>query len=85
LARLAYGEEARLATGDAKDDRPPGSRPGQGAQYWRGWRDQFKEVGGFREDLNVRENSELIARLGRFGPYRFVAGGAAVTSMRRYE
>jgi len=49
------------------------------------WRDQFKEIGAFREDLNVRENSELIARLRRFGPYKFVTGAAAVTSMRRYE
>lgn len=49
------------------------------------WRDQFKEIGAFREDLNVRENSELIARLRRFGPYKFIAGAAAITSMRRYE
>jgi len=49
------------------------------------WRDQFKEVGGFREDLNVRENSELIQRLKRFGPYKFLARATAVTSMRRYE
>ncbi len=49
------------------------------------WRDQFKEVGGFNEALQVRENSELIRRLRRFGRYRFIAGAQAMTSMRRYE
>ena len=49
------------------------------------WRDQFKEIGAFREDLNVRENSELIHRLRRFGPYKFITNAVAVTSMRRYE
>jgi glycosyltransferase involved in cell wall biosynthesis len=49
------------------------------------WRDQFKEVGAFREDLNVRENSELIQRLRQFGPYKFISSAAAITSMRRYE
>jgi len=33
----------------------------------------------------VRENSELIRRLKRFGPYRFIAETVAITSMRRYE
>jgi glycosyltransferase involved in cell wall biosynthesis len=49
------------------------------------WRDQFKEIAGFRSDLNVRENSELIRRLKRFGPYLYLAHAIAVTSMRRYE
>lgn len=49
------------------------------------WRDQFKEVDGFDESLHVRENSDLINRLKRFGPYRFIDGAQAVTSMRRYE
>ena len=49
------------------------------------WRDQFKEVAGFDEGLNVRENSELIRRLRRFGRYKFISGAVAVTSMRRYE
>lgn len=49
------------------------------------WRDQFKGVAGFDEALNVRENSDLIRRLARFGPYRFIGRAAAVTSMRRYE
>jgi glycosyltransferase involved in cell wall biosynthesis len=49
------------------------------------WRDQFKEIGGFREDLNVRENSELIRRLKPFGRYTFLQHATAVTSMRRYE
>ena len=49
------------------------------------WRDQFKEVAGFRQDLNVRENSELIRRLKQFGPYKYIEEAVAVTSMRRYE
>lgn len=49
------------------------------------WRDQFKEVGGFDERLQLRENSHLIQRLRRFGPYLFIRGTSAVTSMRRYE
>jgi len=49
------------------------------------WRDQFKEAGGFNVSLNVRENSELIQRLLRFGSYKFIGSAAAVTSMRRYE
>ena len=48
------------------------------------WRDQFKEVGGFDARLQVRENSELIGRLKRFGSYRFMPNAVAVTSMRRY-
>jgi glycosyltransferase involved in cell wall biosynthesis len=49
------------------------------------WRDQFKEAGGFDPQLQVRENSELIGRLRTFGPYKFIGGAVAVTSMRRYE
>lgn len=49
------------------------------------WRDQFKEIGGFDEALSVRENSELIRRLKRFGPYRYLPEAVAITSMRRYE
>jgi glycosyltransferase involved in cell wall biosynthesis len=49
------------------------------------WRDQFKEIGGFIEELQVRENSDLIRRLKRFGPYKFIAQTNATTSMRRYE
>ena len=49
------------------------------------WRDQFKEISGFRQDLNLRENSDLIRRLRRFGPYRFISSASAITSMRRYQ
>jgi glycosyltransferase involved in cell wall biosynthesis len=49
------------------------------------WRDHFKAVGGFIEDLQVRENSELIRRLHRFGPYKYLGKAVAITSMRRYE
>jgi glycosyltransferase involved in cell wall biosynthesis len=49
------------------------------------WRDQFKEVAGFDEGLNLRENSELIGRLRAFGRYKFIGDAVAVTSMRRYD
>jgi glycosyltransferase involved in cell wall biosynthesis len=49
------------------------------------WRDYFKAVSGFDEQLQVRENSELMGRLRRFGPYKYVAGARAITSMRRYQ
>jgi len=49
------------------------------------WREHFFEVGGFDERLEVRENSELIKRLQRFGRYRYFSDITATTSMRRYE
>jgi glycosyltransferase involved in cell wall biosynthesis len=49
------------------------------------WKDEFEWVGGFDEALEVRENSELIRRLKRFGSYRFLGDAAATTSMRRYD
>jgi len=49
------------------------------------WKKQFEEVGGFDERLELRENSELIRRLKRFGGYRYIDATAATTSMRRYE
>jgi glycosyltransferase involved in cell wall biosynthesis len=49
------------------------------------WRKHFIELGGFRESLEVRENSELIKRLKRFGRYRYIGRATAVTSMRRYD
>lgn len=49
------------------------------------WKEHFVRVGGFDEGLEVRENSELIKRLKRFGHYRYVGDISAVTSMRRYE
>jgi hypothetical protein len=42
-------------------------------------------VGGFDERLELRENSELIRRLKRFGGYKYIADTAATTSMRRYD
>ena len=42
-------------------------------------------IGGFDEGLEVRENSELIRRLRRFGSYKYIGDVAATTSMRRYE
>jgi glycosyltransferase involved in cell wall biosynthesis len=49
------------------------------------WKDHFKLAGGFDEALQLRENSELIKRLGKFGRYRYISSTTAVTSMRRYE
>jgi len=49
------------------------------------WKDQFDQVGGFKEHLELRENSELIRRLKRFGGYRYIGATAATTSMRRYD
>ena len=49
------------------------------------WKKQFLEVGGFDEGLEVRENSELMRRLARFGRYKYIGEVAATTSMRRYE
>ena len=49
------------------------------------WKDQFLKAGRFDEGLEVRENSDLIKRLKRFGRYKFIGDVTAITSMRRYE
>jgi len=49
------------------------------------WRDHFMQAGGFDEGLEVRENSDVIWRLRRFGSYRYIDTAAATTSMRRYD
>ena len=50
------------------------------------WKDQFDRIGGFKEHLELRENSDLIRRLKRFGGgYRYIGSTAATTSMRRYD
>ena len=49
------------------------------------WREHFLKTHGFDEALQVRENSDLIRRLRRFGKYRFLSETSATTSMRRYE
>jgi glycosyltransferase involved in cell wall biosynthesis len=49
------------------------------------WREHFIRLGGFKESLEVRENSELIKRLKRFGRYTYIGRAAAITSMRRYD
>jgi glycosyltransferase involved in cell wall biosynthesis len=49
------------------------------------WKKQFACLGGFDERLEVRENSDLIKRLERFGVYQYIGRTAATTSMRRYE
>ncbi len=49
------------------------------------WRDHFIQVGGFDEGLEVRENSDLIWRLRRFGNYKYIDTATATTSMRRYD
>ena len=49
------------------------------------WKRHFTRVGGFDEQLELRENSDLIRRLKRFGNYKFINATTARTSMRRYE
>lgn len=49
------------------------------------WREHFIRVGGFDEGLEVRENSDLLKRLKRFGRYKYIGSVSATTSMRRYE
>jgi glycosyltransferase involved in cell wall biosynthesis len=49
------------------------------------WKRHFMQTGGFDEGLEVRENSELIRRLKRFGKYKYLHNVAATTSMRRYD
>ncbi|MBE7174355.1 MAG: TIGR04283 family arsenosugar biosynthesis glycosyltransferase [Williamsia sp.] len=46
-------------------------------------RDVFKKGGGFREDLLVMEDQEIIGRLKRWGPFK-VMKGAVTTSARKY-
>jgi hypothetical protein len=49
------------------------------------WKNNFHTLGGFDERLEVRENSDLIKRLKRFGSYQYIGQAVATTSMRRYE
>ena len=49
------------------------------------WKEHFLDVGGFDEGLEVRENSELMRRLRRYGRYKYIGDIAATTSMRRYD
>jgi glycosyltransferase involved in cell wall biosynthesis len=49
------------------------------------WKDHFIKAGGFDEGLEVCENGELIARLTRWGRYKYLGDISATTSMRRYE
>jgi glycosyltransferase involved in cell wall biosynthesis len=49
------------------------------------WKKHFFEIGGFDEQLEVRENSHLIKRLLSYGRYCYIGDVAATTSMRRYQ
>lgn len=49
------------------------------------WKDQFEAVGGFDNELYLRENSDLMKKLRRFGAYKYIGATPAITSMRRYE
>ena len=49
------------------------------------WKRDFMAIHGFDEGLQVRENSELMRRLLKFGGYRYIGVTTAVTSMRRYQ
>lgn len=49
------------------------------------WKKHFMKIGGFDESLQMRENSELMRRLMKFGSYKYIGDCAATTSMRRYD
>jgi glycosyltransferase involved in cell wall biosynthesis len=49
------------------------------------WKEHFFQSGGFDEGLAIRENSELIKRLCRFGRYKYIGDAVATTSMRRFD
>ena len=49
------------------------------------WKEHFVQTGGFDEALEVRENSQLLKRLKRFGRYKYLPNITATTSMRRYQ
>lgn len=49
------------------------------------WKEQFEAVGGFNNELYLRENSDLMKKLRRFGDYKYIASTPAITSMRRYD
>jgi hypothetical protein len=49
------------------------------------WKDHFEAVGGFDNELYLRENSDLMKKLRQFGSYKYIRHTAAITSMRRYE
>ena len=49
------------------------------------WKDHFGAVGGFNNELFLRENSDLMKKLRRFGAYKYIYTTPAITSMRRYE
>jgi hypothetical protein len=49
------------------------------------WKDQFDAVGGFDNELYLRENSDLMKKLRRFGRYKYISTTPAITSMRRYD
>jgi glycosyltransferase involved in cell wall biosynthesis len=49
------------------------------------WKDHFRAAGGFDNELYLRENSDLMKKLRRFGGYKYISATPAVTSMRRYE
>jgi glycosyltransferase involved in cell wall biosynthesis len=49
------------------------------------WKDHFDAVGGFDNELYLRENSDLMKKLRQFGNYRYISDTPAITSMRRYD
>ena len=49
------------------------------------WKDHFDAIGGFDNELYLRENSDLMKKLRRFGSYKYIEATPAITSMRRYD
>jgi glycosyltransferase involved in cell wall biosynthesis len=50
-----------------------------------GWKDHFRAVGGFDDGLQVREISDFMNKMRRFGKYKYISSTAAITSMRRFK
>lgn len=49
------------------------------------WKENFKKIRGFDEALHVREVSDFMRKMRRFGKYKYVGSTVATTSMRRYQ
>ena len=46
------------------------------------WKNHFEAVDGFDNELYLRENSDLMKKLRRFGAYKYIYTTPAITSMR---
>lgn len=49
------------------------------------WKHHFKVIRGFDESLHVREITDFMRKMRRFGKYKYISSTTATTSMRRYQ